>query len=97
MPKENKDGILKFKCPYSLSCRNITNEEVHELAGQAGCCLEHSERGPRLKHDHKYYAQVEGEMAIMGTTWSDFVVWTDAKVVTVLLKEFVLIQNLYLK
>ena len=79
MPKENQHGILEVKCPYSLSGRNITNEEVHELAGQAGFCLEHSERGPRLRRDHKYYAQVQGEMAIMGTTWADFVEWTDAK------------------
>ena len=44
MPMENQHGILEVKCPYSLSGRNITNEEVHELAGQAGFCLEHSER-----------------------------------------------------
>ena len=74
MPKENQHGILEVKCPYSLSGRNITNEEVHELAGQAGFCLEHSERGPRLRRDRKYHAQVQGEMAIMGTTWADFVV-----------------------
>ena len=52
MPKENQHRILEVKCPYSLSGRNITDEEVHELAYQAGFCLEHSKRGPRLMRDH---------------------------------------------
>jgi hypothetical protein len=80
MPKENQRGVLEIKCPYSMSGHNITEKEVHELAGEVGFCLENTERGPRLRRDHKYYAQVQGEMAIMGTTWADFVVWTNAKV-----------------
>ena len=35
--------------------------------------------GPRLKRNHKYYAQIQGEMAMMGCPWGDFVVWTAAK------------------
>ena len=70
--KGKPHGFLEVKYLYSLSGRNNTYEEVHELAGQAGFCLEHLERRPRLGRDHKYYAQVQGEMAIMGTTWADF-------------------------
>lgn len=52
--------------------------QAHELAGQAGFCLEITNEGPRLKRSHKYYAQIQGEMAIMGCSWGDFVVWTAA-------------------
>ena len=33
---------------------------------------------PTLKKTHKYFAQVQGEMAIKGLPWVDFVVWTAA-------------------
>ena len=33
---------------------------------------------PTLEKTHKYYAQVQGEMAIKGLPWVDFVVWTAA-------------------
>lgn len=42
-------------------------------------CLEVGELGPTLNKSHKYYAQVQGEMAIIGLPWVDFVVWTAAK------------------
>ena len=30
----------------------------------------------KLKKDHEYYDQVQGQMAITGTKWYDFVVYT---------------------
>lgn len=79
MPVENQRGLLEIKCPYSISNEIIVEKEVHELAGKEGFCLEESPEGPRLKRSHKYYAQIQGEMAIMGCPWGDFVVWTAAK------------------
>ena len=32
----------------------------------------------RVKRNHNYYYQVQGELAIMGVPWCDFVVWTKA-------------------
>lgn len=78
MPVENQRGLLEIKCPYSISNEIIVEKEVHELAGKEGFCLEESPEGPRLKRSHKYYAQIQGEMAIMGCPWGDFVVWTAA-------------------
>lgn len=78
MPEGNQTGVLEIKCPYSISGKIITDKEVHELAGQAGFCLEITNEGPRLKRSHKYYVQIQGEMAIMGCSWGDFVVWTAA-------------------
>ncbi|XP_061168089.1 uncharacterized protein LOC133176992 [Saccostrea echinata] len=78
MPVGNQKGVLEIKCPYSISNEVITDREVHELAGQGGFCLEMTDEGPRLKRSHKYYAQIQGEMAIMGCSWGDFVVWTAA-------------------
>ena len=31
-----------------------------------------------LKRDHKHFAQVQGEMALLGVEWCDFVVYTVA-------------------
>ena len=30
----------------------------------------------RLKRDHEYYAQVQGQMGITGSKWCDFIVYT---------------------
>lgn len=79
MPEGNQKGVLEIKCPYSICNDVITHREVHELVGRKGFCLEESENGPRLIRNHSYYAQIQGEMAIMGCAWGDFVVWTAAE------------------
>ncbi|XP_033727563.1 uncharacterized protein LOC117316887 [Pecten maximus] len=73
-------GILEIKCPYSIQGATVTSLEVCEIVamGHPNFCLEASSEGPRLKRSHKYYAQVQGELAIMGLPWCDFVVWTNA-------------------
>ncbi|XP_062610176.1 uncharacterized protein LOC134271957 [Saccostrea cucullata] len=79
MPEGNERGVLEIKCPYSINSEVITDKEVHELVGREGFFLEDTDEGPRLRRDHKHYAQIQGEMAIMGCTWGDFVVWTAAR------------------
>lgn len=73
-------GVLEIKCPYSIQGTQVTTMEVSEIVamGYPSFCLEDSLEGPRLKKSHKFYAQVQGEMAIMQLPWCDFVVWTDA-------------------
>ncbi|ESO95360.1 hypothetical protein LOTGIDRAFT_160492 [Lottia gigantea] len=74
-------GVLEIKCPYSLKGTLINKKEIPEIMtmGDKAFCLENTNTGQRLRHSHKYYAQVQGEMAIMGLPWCDFVVWTEAE------------------
>uniref|UniRef100_A0A8W8LEU1 SWIM-type domain-containing protein n=1 Tax=Magallana gigas TaxID=29159 RepID=A0A8W8LEU1_MAGGI len=74
-------GLLEIKCPYSISGQNVTLLGISDIMSMNSklFCLEVGELGPTLKKSHKYYAQVQGEMAIIGLPWVDFVVWTAAK------------------
>lgn len=73
-------GLLEIKCPYSIQGTCVTMKEVVEIMamGYSNFCLEDSMEGPRLKKSHKFYTQVQGEMAIKASPWCDFVVWTNA-------------------
>lgn len=75
-------GVLEVKCPYSLHGNIINNMQIHEIVEMRlkDFCLEMTENGTKLRRNHKYYAQVQGEMALMGCTWCDFVVWTAADI-----------------
>lgn len=74
-------GIMEIKCPFSLDGTNITKMEVPDILAlnSKSFCLIQNENGPALKRNHKYYVQVQGEMAIMGMPWCDFVLWTAAE------------------
>ena len=52
-------------------------EEIMDM-GDPSFCLEHGSMGPRLRKDHHYFFQVQGEMAVMSLPWCDFVLWTAA-------------------
>lgn len=73
-------GLLEIKCPFSLNGINVSKMEVDDIMNMnnKNFCLINTDAGPTLNHNHKYYAQVQGEMAIMGLPWCDFVVWTGA-------------------
>jgi len=66
-------GLLEIKCPAAMKWRMSTPEE---------CCADKSffcslNNGVvTLRHDHKYYYQVQGQMGVSGRRWCDFVVWT---------------------
>ena len=64
-------GFLEVKCPYSH--RNVTPQEVCSTSGFC-CTLDGSVM--TLRRNHKYFAQVQGQMAIGGREWCDFVVYT---------------------
>jgi hypothetical protein len=36
-------------------------------------------RTPKLKKNHEYYDQVQGQMGLTGTKWCDFVVYTQVR------------------
>ena len=71
-------GVLEVKTVYTIDNVNVTNIHPRQLASNPKCCLEITEGKVQLKRNHNYYYQVQGELAIMGAPWCDFVVWTKA-------------------
>eukprot|EP00111_Clytia_hemisphaerica_P018263 TCONS_00054007-protein len=63
---------VEVKCPYSLREKSIIEGETYRELGY----LELNNNELRLKKNHSYDAQVNGQMAITGTQYSFFVVWT---------------------
>lgn len=75
MPEDCQGGVLEIKCPYSINREVITSKEVHEI--YLDFMGMHQGRAT-LNPKHKYYAQGQGEMAVLGLTWCDFVIWAAA-------------------
>ena len=69
-------GIVEIKCPYGDKkdkWRNLTPEECTN-SSKFSC---HMENGLlNLKNEHNYMYQVQGQMAVCGLEWVDFVIWT---------------------
>ena len=66
-------GLLEVKCPHSAF---NASETVHQAAATRSefCCTVLNGQ-VRLKRNHAYYYQVQGQMAITGAVWCDFFVW----------------------
>lgn len=64
-------GLLEIKNPFKW--RNCTFAQACE---DRSFYLQMHESKPKLKQDHSsgYYAQVQGQLAVSGLTWCDFVV-----------------------
>ncbi|XP_074662685.1 uncharacterized protein LOC141915162 [Tubulanus polymorphus] len=64
-------GLLEVKCPYSF--RDIKPQGA--CSNPTFCC---EEKGNKyfLRKDHDYYAQIQGQLALTGLTWCDFLVYT---------------------
>lgn len=74
-------GFLEIKCPYSH--RDRTPAEACKMPGFC-CQLDNQSDGSqrlKLRRNHPYYAQVQGQMAVGDRPWCDFVVYT--KIVSV--------------
>ena len=70
-------GCLEIKCPFSIGGTSALEQTPAELAQNTSFYLECvGSDNLQLKRAHPYYAQVQGEMAIVGTEWCDFVVYT---------------------
>jgi hypothetical protein len=65
-------GVLEIKCPY---CKR--GKALEEASEDTAFCLEKVGADLSLKKDHPYFFQVQGQMMLTDTTYSDFVVWTD--------------------
>ena len=63
-------GLAEIKCPHSFKDSDLSDERPP--------CLD---QNYQLKPSHAYYAQVQGQMAIVGLEWCDFVVYTSKRVI----------------
>lgn len=62
---ENK-GLLEIQCSFSIKSCNISQCEIFEIFedNDRQFCHKISSWGPTMRKSHKFYAQVQGEMAI---------------------------------
>ena len=60
-----------FKCPSSKF--NVTPEEA---CSDPSFWLELVNGSSRLKRNQEYYDQIQGQMALTGANWCDFVLYT---------------------
>lgn len=66
-------GVFEIKCPYTA--RDLPPSEACTTTGF--CCTVDSNTGYlRLKENHRYYCQVQGQMAIACRPWCDFIIYT---------------------
>lgn len=63
-------GLVEIKCPYSMY-----DKTIQEVCQKPNFCCEICNATPSLKLDHEYYYQIQGQLAITGAEWCDFVVW----------------------
>jgi len=63
-------GLVEIKCPDSVYGRTI-----QEACQNLKFCCEILDANPTLKVNHEYYYQIQGQLAITGAEWYDFVVW----------------------
>ena len=70
-------GLAEVKCPYAY--RQMTPSQA--CGNKDFCCtLETADDGNKylkLRHNHPYFSQVQGQMAVTGRTWCDFVIYTE--------------------
>lgn len=70
---EDQYGLVEIKCPYTKSY--VTPLEA--CSDQTFFCGEIDGK-PKLKENHDYYYQVQGQMGVTKAMWCDFVVYTNA-------------------
>ena len=70
-------GFIEIKCPYSQ--RSVTPEEACSSPGFCSTLKKDPIHGSvlSLRRDHKYFAQVQGQMAVGNRPWCDFVIFTE--------------------
>ena len=69
-------GLIEIKCQYKY--RNVTPEEACINSDFCSTlCLQGGTRTIKLKQNHHYYSQIQGQLAITGRKWCDFVIYTD--------------------
>lgn len=75
---EHPFGFIEVKCPYMQRDRT----PLEACASPGFCCtaeVPHPNHSPvlQLRRNHSYFAQVQGQMAVGGRMWCDFVIFTN--------------------
>ena len=69
-------GFLEVKCPYSHRDRSPAEAcAIPGFCSQLGTLPDGSNQ-VTLRRNHPYFAQVQGQMAVGGRAWCDFVIYT---------------------
>jgi len=68
-------GVLEIKCPASDKRRSLSPNDCCQDSGFYAE-LNSTTGHLKLKHNHKYYHQVQGQLALTGLEWFYFVSWT---------------------
>ena len=72
-PREkNPWGIIEVKCPFKA--RDMTPTEASQKLNNFMSTIKDGTLDLRTTHD--YYLQIQGQMALTGATWCDFVIYT---------------------
>ena len=77
-------GCLEIKCPYSIEGSltiSLTPDEIAEQYGRKFFMQRGEDGVLHLPTNHPYYAQIQGEMAILNVEWCDFVVYSKGTVI----------------
>lgn len=67
----NEVGLLEVKCPSSKA------GQVADACLDKNFCAQLLDGSVTLKHDHMYFYQVQGQLAVTKKPWCDFVVYTN--------------------
>ena len=77
-------GCLEVKCPYSIEGNvtvELTPDKIEQKYGKKFFMHRGDDKMHHLAETHPYYAQVQGEMAILNVEWCDFVVFSNGSVI----------------
>ena len=76
-------GCLEIKCPYSINGEVTVSMTPTEIANKYPDFYMKlgDDYQLHLPPNHSYYAQIQGEMAVLDVEWCDFVVFSNDIVV----------------
>ena len=70
MLHQNHMVLFEVKCPHKFY-----GYTVESACSDKGFCCDYLDGNIKLKISHAYFFQVQGQMAIAGLDWCDFVIW----------------------
>ncbi len=68
-------SMVEYKCPYS-----VKDTSVNEACNKKDFMASLKDGQVTLKRTHKYFYQVQGQMAVCQRSWCDFVIWTPSSI-----------------
>ena len=75
--EDTPTGIIEIKCPFSFRFKPSI-EDLTVNGKCLFCYIEETTEAVKLKRSHDYFYQVQGQMAVVGVQWCDFIIWAPA-------------------